>query len=626
MLDRVKRLLEGKGICEARIEEAYQLIKGSGRYPGRMPTRYLAIAIELIEKDRRRPGGVQIYISPKPTKYALGHPSVTFAVLALDWPGLVNICTGTLHEKGFNVAYCEAVIINEPDQQVGLVFMEIDVARKGEFEHLVSLEPEIAMTMLRTAAQETGKGELLIMETKKAEHYSLVVEQLKQLADPAEYPAFFGGKGEAVRFFAARTQAYLTERRPRDLANQIHTNYTFLKDVKETSKIYAKVGNLETPAGELTGISVAGFEHDLSLGDVFRVIDEVVPGYQRKYDKAFITGDAINIFRIEIADAKGRALPHDQQVELQQKLISVKDAPVCDRLSPGVEMIGRKICPVMLEEERQLKLPQAYMHPHSRSNIKVVLVTSGVDRGYAFKIIERISTIKGLEAGMPDAPSVVTSGMGDSKFLQEIAIIDVWVNFEEFFGTPKGPYNDELILVRIEKALRKAEGIGAKIRIFDRTGRQLRRARTEKMRSLAQKRGFDPEIVRQIMARLGDRQIISPAVSDEEIFEQVQTGIDAVNNWRESNHTKPGVAWRAADLGPAGRGSSYTVLAIAHAPKNSHLPDLIKAASSSGLESNTVVDSADFTLVIFRLSHQGKSLEESEVEELITTLNHLLRT
>jgi hypothetical protein len=624
MLVKVKQHLANKGIGDEQIEEAYHMIKRSGRYPARMPSHYLAIAIELIERDRRKPGGVQIYISPKPAKYALGRPSVTFAVLALDWPGLINSCTGTLHEKGFNITFCEGVIIDEPDKHVGLILMEIDVAEDGQFEHLLSMEPEIQETLIRTAAQETGKGELLIMETRKAEQYSLVVEELKHLAEAAEYPAFFGKKGEAVRFFAARTLAYLTERKPRDLAVQIHSNHRFQQLVKETPKIYATVSNIETPAGELTGISVAGFEHDLSMGDVFRVIDEVVPGYQRKYDKAFITGDAINVFRIEIVDAKGRALPHDQQVELEQKIISFKDAPVCDRLSPGVELIGRKICPIMLEEERQLRLPQVYMHPHSRSNIKVVLVASGADRGQAFKVIERIGKVRGLEAGMPDPPSVVTSGSGESRTVQEVAIIDVWVNFEAFFGTSKGPYNDELILVRIEKALRKADTIGPKLRIFDRTGRQLRRARTEKIRSMAQKQGLDPDAARQILARLGDRQIISPIISDEELFSQVSTGIEAIARWRAGDGSSPAMAWRAADLGRTGRGASYTIFAIVHTPEKAYLSDLIKAASSFGLESSTVVDWPDCTLLIFRISHQGRSLEPSEIKEISDSFKQIL--
>jgi hypothetical protein len=624
-LGKVKKLLAGKGISERQIEEDYHLISGSGRYPARMPFHYLAIAIELMERERQKPGAVQIYISPEPTKYALGRPSVAFAVLALDWPGLLNSCTGTLHEKGFNITFCEAVVIDEPDQKLGLVFMEIDVDLPEEFESLLRLEPEIEKALIRTAAQETGKIKLLMSETQRAEQYTMVVEELKKIAGPSDYESLFDEeKGEAVRFFLARTMAYLNERSPKDLAHQIYANHTFIRGVRETGKVYAWVGNIDTAGGQLTAISVAGLEHDLSMGDCFRVIDEVAPGYQRKYDKVFITGDAINVIRIEIVDAKGNALPKDQCTELTRKLIGIQDAPVCDRLSPGVELIGRKICPILLEEEKKLALPQVYMHPHSRSNIKVVVVSSGPDRGHAFELIEGISKVKGLEAGMPDPVSTVTTDTDGTKTVQEVAIIDVWVDFETFFGTPKGPYNDELILVRIEKAIRKAGPIGPRLRIFDRTGRQLRRARSERISGLVRKQGHDPEMARRILARLGDRLIVSPAVSDREVLTPVLMGVEAAEQWGNGDKSKPEIIWGESEAGPGARGTSYTVLAVAHGPEATLLPTLIKEISPYGLESSTVVEGDDYRLLIFRIAHHGKSLEKTEVEQLAATLQPIL--
>jgi hypothetical protein len=625
MLLRVRELLQGTGISDGFIEQAYLNIKSSGRYPARMPSHYLAIAIQLMEKLRHGPGGVEIYISPEPTKHALGRPSVTFAVLALDWPGLLNSCASTLHEKGFNVPFCEAMIIEEPERLLGLVFIEIDVARREDFEHLLRVKHDIEETLLRAAARETGKDELLMTESRKAEHYSRAVDYLRKIAPVAEHANLFEKKGEALRFFAARSLAYLVERSPEEIANQIHTNYIFTKLVRETGKIYAKVGDIETAAGSLTGISVAGYEHDLSMGDCFRVIDEVVPGYQRKYDKAFITGDGINVIRIEILDANGKPVSHDQQVDLGQRLMAIKDSPVCNRLSPGVEMIGRKICPAMLEEERQLKLPQVYMHPHSRSNIKVVLVTSGADRGHAFKCIEEISKTRGLEAAMPDTPSHVDSGEGEATVIQEVAIIDVWVNFEVFFGAPKGPYDDELILVRIEDALRKTESIGPRLRIFDRTGRQLRRARTDQIIYMASREGLDADTARQIMSRLGDRQIISPTVTDQEIFDQVLTGIEAVRRWHTGKGA-PGMAWRITDLSGPSRRGSYNIFAVAHSPNQRHLAEMMRVVSELGPESSAVVDGADFTLVLFRLAYHGRALGENELNELAAKLAAMLRT
>jgi hypothetical protein len=551
-------------------------------------------------------------------------PSVTFAVLALDWPGLLNSCTGTLHEKGFNVAFCEAIVIDEPDKRVGLVFMEIEVGDEKEFRHLLSMENEIQQSLVRAAAAETGKDELMILETRKAEQYTLVAEELKGISDPSDYGAFFGRKGEAVRFFTSRTFAYLTERAPRHLAEQIKTNFDFIRGVRETAKIYASTGNVATPAGDLTGISVAAYGHDLSMGDVFRLIDEVAPGYQRKYDKAFITGEGINVVRIEFVDAKGMPLTHDHRVELTQKILGFKEAPVCNRLSPGVELVGRKICPAMLEEERQLNIPQVYMHPHSRSNVKVILVASGNDRGQAFKYIEEINKIKGLEAAMPDPPSTVQHKNGVSASLQEVAIIDVWINFEAFFGTPRGPYDDELILVKIEEALRKAKDIGPRLRIFDRTGRQLRRARTERITMMARDRGLDTDLTRQVLARFGDRLVISPTVSDDEVFAQVETGVGVVGDWKESGSKVPQVTWRNIEMSSAGRGSSYTLVGVVQKPTSPSLVGVVKLLDQSGAESSVIYDGDGYRLVLYRLTHQGRALEDHEIEEITDGLRDIL--
>jgi hypothetical protein len=338
----------------------------------------------------------------------------------------------------------------------------------------------------------------------------------------------------------------------------------------------------------------------------------------------FITGDAINVIRIEIVDANGNALPKDQCTELTRNLIGIQDAPVCDRLSPGVELIGRKICPILLEEEKKLALPQVYMHPHSRSNIKVVVVSSGADRGHAFELIEGISKVKGLEAGMPDPTSTVTTGSDGEKTVQEVAIIDVWVDFETFFGTPKGPYNDELILVRIEKAIRKTGIIGPRLRIFDRTGRQLRRARSERISSLVRKQGHDPEIARQIVARLGDRLIVSPTVSDREVLKPVLLGIEAIKEWREGGREEPAVKHGVSETGPVSRGASYSVLAVAHNPSENFLPALIQEITPYGLESSTAVKGIDYMLLVFRIAHHGKSLEQSEIDQLAGTVHKTL--
>lgn len=619
----VRNLLKKSGIPEDRIQEAYHLIRSSGRYPARIPNHYVAIAIELLERDRENPKGVHVYISPKPTTYALGRPSVTFAVLALDWPGLIDSCTGTIHEKGFNIAFCEALLIPEGKRNVALIFMEIDVTDEGTFDKLLKMEPEIRDALVVRAAEETGKRELLITETKKSEQYSLVRRELLKIASPSDSEALFGEKGEAIRFFLARTFAYLDERRPEDLADQIYTNYIFQKKVRETGNIYAKVSNIKTKTQELTAISAAGYEKDITMGDVFRVIDETVPGYQRKYDKAFITGDGINVLRIEFVDANGKPVTHDQMVELERKIVAIKEKPACDRLSPGVELIARKIVPIMLEEASLLRVPQVYMHPHSRSNIKVVLVTTEQEHGYGFKIVEEINKVAGLQACMPDPPTTVTSSSGDQIYQQELSIIDVWVDFERFFGTPKGPYQDEKILSAIEEAIRQSQPFGAKIRIFDRTGRQLKQERVERICAELSQGGLDANLGRQILLRLGDKQLISPTVEDAEIMRTVLAGINAISKWRKSG--KPSILMERFES-PSLQGKGYTLVAIAYSPQKNLMPKILDKAMEYGLRSSSIVSGEDYKLVLIRLSQETNPLSQERANQLEADLMRIIET
>jgi hypothetical protein len=66
------------------------------------------------------------------------------------------------------------------------------------------------------------------------------------------------------------------------------------------------------------------------------------------------------------------------------------------------------------------------------------------------------------------------------------------------------------------------------------------------------------------------------------------------------------------------------VFAVVNGPEQAPIGQVIKVASSFGLESSTVVNGTDHTLVLLRLSHQGKSLEENEIGELSLKLGPAL--
>jgi hypothetical protein len=131
-------------------------------------------------------------------------------------------------------------------------------------------------------------------------------------------------------------------------------------------------------------------------------------------------------------------------------------------------------------------------------------------------------------------------------------------------------------------------------------------------------------MARRIVARLGDRLLVSPTVSDREVLRPVILGIEAVNQWRSDEGREPAVKWGESDAGPGARGASYTVLAVVHGPEADFLPLLVKAISPYGLESSTVVKGDDYRLLIFRVAHHDKSLEQSEIDKLSAAIDRVL--
>jgi hypothetical protein len=131
-------------------------------------------------------------------------------------------------------------------------------------------------------------------------------------------------------------------------------------------------------------------------------------------------------------------------------------------------------------------------------------------------------------------------------------------------------------------------------------------------------------MARRIIARLGDRLLVSPTVSDREVLKPVLMGIEAINEWIAGGKGKPAVGWGESETGPVARGASYTVLAIAHSPEANFLPALIEEISPFGLESSTVVEGGDYRLLLFRIAHHGKSLEQSEIDQLSAKIRRVL--
>ena len=77
-------------------------------------------------------------------------------------------------------------------------------------------------------------------------------------------------------------------------------------------------------------------------------------------------------------------------------------------------------------------------------------------------------------------------------------------------------------------------------------------------------------------------------------------------------------------MSSAGRGSSYTLIGVVQKPTSPNLVGVVKLLDDSGAESSVIYDGDDYRLVLYRLAHQGRALEDDEIEEITDRLRHVL--
>jgi len=623
----VKRLLEGKGISEETVEKCYKEVISTNPYACRMSPLHIALCIELLEREKE--GEVQVYISELPReelidRFLRKRSTITIAILAPDWPGLLDSCTSIIHEEEFNLFYSESFVFRGREKDYGFVLMEVEMLSREIVHRLAGLRTEIEEKLTRAAILDQAKKGLLKSEIRKLDEYSRVVEILKKISHPEELEGLISDEGEAVRFFGARSEAYIRERRPEDIAWQILTNFRFQQGIRRVGGgILVKIRNLEVTGSALTGISLAALEKEVSLGDCLRVLEEIIPGYQRKHDKAFFTLDGIIVIRIEVTDSQGNAFSPELQMKIIERLKRIREERIRVEFSPGLELLSRKIIPPMLEEERELKIPQVYMHPHSWNEFKIVIISSGEDRKKVKDCLRQLDRIKGLICALPDTPSIFRYREGEVEVQQQVDIIGIRVNFEEFFGRSKGPYEEEKIFSALEETLRKVEDIGSRLRIFDRTTRVLRQSRWERIKPMLERAKVDLTRGKEIFYRLGDKRLMDSNISDSVIFEEIEFGVKTWKDFERKKEKTLSSQFKKIIPQLGGEEKGYTLLALVALTKDNLLDRTLEALKDFEVDSFSRLDEGGDSLLLFRITKGLNPLSAQEERELLKRLDSI---
>jgi hypothetical protein len=102
-------------------------------------------------------------------------------ILSSDWPGLSNSCIGVLHEKGWNLTYIEALVLEYENRELGVILLAITIRNKEELSKFSSEKRALLKDLEVVATGSKAKSSLLVGETKRLQIYGHVVERIKAM-------------------------------------------------------------------------------------------------------------------------------------------------------------------------------------------------------------------------------------------------------------------------------------------------------------------------------------------------------------------------------------------------------------------------------------------------------------
>lgn len=309
-------------------------------------------------KSEKRKRNIILYIPQEgmeefPAVYPLG-------VLGVDWPGMLETVASVVHNQGWNFCYIRGFTLNLEGSELFVFLLGVEIGTLEMFKKFDNDKVAIKRTLeLLSESKTGGKQRVLLKELKKL---PMLEETLKYLRKT------LGGKikdeleEETLKFFAGRTEDYLSERASEYLAKQILTNYRMKNKVRDSGGVpQVSVDTYKIGEKNLTGVSISGFLKDLSLTDYLGTIEEKFPGSTIIYSKEFITRDGITNYRIELEGTlKNRSA-------LEMALKDVVGAKTKRLLfaeeKGGIEQYSRIIIPHLLREYTISGIPQVFIVP-----------------------------------------------------------------------------------------------------------------------------------------------------------------------------------------------------------------------------------------------------------------------
>ncbi|MDP2807265.1 MAG: hypothetical protein Q8O74_03905 [bacterium] len=608
------------GLKPRQIAEYNRQIRQGTAYAERLTAQERALLVRLLSDEEQAPGAAHVITEKvqnedKPETL----PSLLFGVLAPDWAGLADACLGTVHEAGLNIAYTHGFILRRERQKLGVILMEVEVSPNLTKQSLDRARGKVQERLARIAADDEAKKTLQRQESRRLYAFTAVTDALKKQVNEQDLKEIMGDNGEAIKFFVARQESYINQRPLEAIARQVLANFRLKTRIRQgLSSTEMDIGPIPFGYKDLTALTIITKENWLTYELLLRIIDQELPGYRRYDDYAYFTADKLSVYHLEITGPDDKPLSPQAAKDLEARIKSPPTSREALGPTPGVELIRRKIVPPMLDEERELKIPQGYIHPHAPDNFKLIAVASGTDAGQGLNLVSALSAVPGLSAAMPDKPSHLSHSQNGVEVLQEISIIDIWIDRKTLFPSG-GLFNEEEVYTKIEQAVRNIPGFGPRLRIFDRTSRVLRQMRLAAVVELAKVESIPAQEIKSLFYNLGDKCLLNPEIPDSAVFSQLKL-------WQQIQKPEPGfknLSYRLQNLQMTSDQDQYTALAVALPSGSDLLARVMALAGGYQVLSLCRSDLSRISLLLFSLTCHDLPLSEKEQAALSAKLDAL---
>ncbi len=436
-----------------------------------------------------------------------------FIVVAQDWAGMLDAVSGIIHESGHNIQYLTAMTNSSGRLALIMIVLALTPKEARRFE----TQKSEFVSLLKMAAQGgLSIKRMVTIGATKIRVFGAVLRELRFKASPQELAEITAPGGELEQFITTRSEPYLTERFPGDLALLILTQHRFQKAVKEAGAVQVKVSNIKTSKEHLTGITVAGLDRFLSLDAVLDAVREFTPDYKRKYDKEFVTEDGISVVRVEITDADYNPLSAEDCLALENFLRTRLEESRTKRrdlrLKSGAELIGRILVPRLIEETEITGRPQLLILPEGMeegvAQFRMILINSGED--FSDQIRRRLDEIRGVVVS-----SLKVSPARDKNICLFALYVDTSYldSEEEIYGAIKMAVQEFL----------------PDIRDFDEGMRRMGVERLRRITEIVAERGIGPRFAKRVFYGMDDAYRVT--TPPEEIAEEIVFVQDILNRF-----------------------------------------------------------------------------------------------